>query len=294
MSSLCRHFFHYIPQEGPVRDNNPQGFFMSQPNGKSIPGASAHRTAIPWDPKSQPSCPTSPTSSGHPPVPSTPNPQTPHATPVPHASSSATPQVHYVQHAQPASQAGPQVGAPAQVVQVVNGSSVAYVNSPYQTVIVNQPVGGPHHQVVTSSGQPTGQILVQHAVGQPLHSGTPHQIVVHGAPPPTPGGQLNGIQPGQNYAAHPAPGTVHVYASSSTATPAHSQSNGIAYYTSGQPTGAPYALSQSSAHAAPVYLSNADASRMIVNASQRPEPLFVPPPNSIKTKRVLHSEAYLR
>ncbi|KAI6241398.1 hypothetical protein M3Y99_00367700 [Aphelenchoides fujianensis] len=275
-----KHFFHYIPQDGPVRDNNPQGLFVSQPNGKSIPNASAHRTATPWDPKSQPSVPTSPVTSGHPPVPSTPNPQTPHATPVPQASAASTPQVHYVQHAQPASQAGPQVGAPAQVVQVVNGSSVAYVNSPYQTVIVNQP--------------PAGQILVQHAVGQPLHPGTPHQIVVHGAPPPTPGGQLNGIQPGQNYAAHPAPGTVHVYASSSTATPVHSQSNGIAYYTPGQPTAAPYALPQSSAHAAPVYLSNADASRMIVNAPHRPEPLFVPPPQSIKTKRVLHSEAYLR
>ncbi|KAI6178614.1 hypothetical protein M3Y98_00519700 [Aphelenchoides besseyi] len=283
LTQRAKHFFHYIPQEQPVRDNNPQGMFVAQPNGKVIPSIVPTRTAIPWDPKAQPSAPNSPI---HPPVPGTPTSVLPsHTSAVTHHTpNSSTPQVY---HVQPASQSATAAGA-TQVVQVVNGSSVAYMNSPYQTVIVNQQ--GQHHQVMTSTGQATGQILVQHSVG---HPSTPHQIVVHGTPSST--AQINGIQPGQGYASHAASGPVHVYASSSTATSvAHPTANGLTYYTTqGQPA-THYTVPVSSIHSTTTQLNPTDASKTIVSAQPRPEPMFVPPPNSIKVKHVLHSEVYVR
>ncbi|KAI6225826.1 hypothetical protein M3Y95_00738000 [Aphelenchoides besseyi] len=281
LTQRAKHFFHYIPQEQPVRDNNPQGMFVAQPNGKVIPSIVPSRTAIPWDPKALPSAPNSPI---HPPVPGTPTSVLPSHTSAHHTPNSSAPQVY---HVQPASQSAAPAGA-TQVVQVVNGSSVAYMNSPYQTVIVNQQ--GQHHQVMTSTGQATGQILVQHAVG---HPSTPHQIVVHGTPSST--AQINGIQPGQGYASHATPGSVHVYASSSTATSvAHPTANGLTYYTTqGQPA-THYTVPVSSVHSTTTQLNPTDASKTIVSAQPRPEPLFVPPPNSIKVKHVLHSEVYVR
>lgn len=297
-----KHFFQYIPSKDGSSKDHPQGMFVCQPNGVPNPNAVAHKVAIPLDAK-QPSLPTSPVSTTNHSIASvaTPGPsnQPPPATPISHHPPGVAPhhQQIYVQHTPHST------SQPAQVVQVINGTSVAYVNSPYQTVIVNQPAGQ-HHQIVSSTGQPTGQILVQHAVGQPIHghTGTPHQIVVHGPPPTAQSSQpSNVLQPGQ-YIQHAAPGPVHVYGSSGTAIQNHGPSAAVPYYTpaSHQP-GQHYQVPAASVHSTPPppqqqqpQISYAEAARTIVNAPPRPEPLFIPPPNSIKVKHVLHSEVYLR
>jgi hypothetical protein len=263
--------------------------FICMPNGVQTANSIAHRTAIPLDAR-QPSLPTSPISTTNHSIGSsaTPGPsnQQPPGTPVAHQGIASHQQIYHLQHT-PSS-----TSQPAQVVQVINGSSVAYVNAPYQTVIVNQQPG--QHQIVTSTGQPTGQILVQHTVGQPIqaHSGTPHQIVVHGAAPNGQSSQSSGvIQPGQGYVQHNAPGPIHLYGSS---TNIHAPSSTVPYYT---PSNQSQVYQSASAlHSTPPpqhQMTNAEAARTIVTAS-RPEPLFIPPPNSIKVKHVLHSEAYLR
>lgn len=149
---------------------------------------------------------------------------------------------------------------------MINGSSVAYVNAPYQTVIVNQPVSGAHHQVVTSSGHPTGQILVQHTVGQPIHGhSTPHQIVVHGPPGAQSSQPSTIIQPGQGYAQHNAPGPVHVYGSSGTQS--HGPPTAVPYYTPAAhqpPPAQHYQLPAGTVHSTPPpqqQLSHAEAAR---------------------------------
>lgn len=288
---MFRHFFQYIPSKESSTKDNPQGMFVCQPNGVQVPNAVAHRTAIPLDAK-QPSLPTSPVSTtSHSISSSTPGPSNhaPPATPISHHPPGTTSQIYHVQHTSQSHA----TSQPTQIVQVVNGSSVAYVNSPYQTVIVNQPVSGAHHQVVTSTGQPTGQILVQHAVG---HS-TPHQIVVHGAPATQSSQPSTIIQPGQGYAQHSAPGPVHIYGSG---TPSHAPPSAVPYYTPGSHQAPPsqhYQIPAGSVQSTPPpqqQMSHVEAARTIVTAGSRPEPLFIPPPNSIKVKHVLHSEVYLR
>jgi hypothetical protein len=72
------------------------------------------------------------------------------------------------------------------------------------------------------------------------------------------------------------------------------------YYTPAvhqQPPAQHYQLPAGAVHSTPPpqqQMSHAEAARTIVTATPRPEPLFIPPPNSIKVKHVLHSEIYLR
>ena len=156
--------------------------------------------------------------------------------------------------------------------------------SPYQTVILNQPPPAGVHQMM----QPQATIMTSQ---QPPTQPPQHAIVQH-------------HQLGMNYAQNAAPGPVHVFTSS--AMPTLVGGHPSTYYTAqGQPLPQAAIMQAAPTHSlaaaatapvahAPAAFSQSDASRLIVASPSRPEPLFIPPPNSVKVKHVLHSEAYVR
>lgn len=259
-SQRGKHFFHYMPTSEPTTNSTKDqshGMFINQPNGISNPQAVPHKVAIPLDHISSPT--TSNGVNSH-------TPQTVHgpstsgvtSTPVSH---------HQIQQQTPAQQVyvqqtpQSQPGTTHQVVQVINGSSVAYLNTsnaPYQVILNPQPS--------TISAQPGQQIVVQHAVS--TSSSQPHIVLHNGTQ-----AQVSTLQPGQ-YAIHQAPGLAHSAPHSGQHVSSHP------YYPS---------VSQSG-----YSNGNLDNSRIIAASNKQQEPLFVPPPNSIKVKRVLHSETYYK
>lgn len=173
-------------------------------------------------------------------------------------------------------------------------------NQHYQTVIVNQlPHGsaqpGAPHQIVVHHGQNAASSAAAHPPGTVVASGAPsvvgaqHVYVHTGAPGAATGTQghlVNGVTPGTAYAAHPAPGPVHP--SSSAQQQHHPQVVHVQQTSSGLTQ---YVQASTSAATQPMI----DAGRTIVQAPPKPpEPVFVPPPNSIAVKRAMHSETYLR
>jgi hypothetical protein len=174
-----------------------------------------------------------------------------------------------------------------QLVQAtaLNGSTI-YVpaNQHYQTVIVNQMPhgssqgGGAHQIVLHHQGAQSGSVT---SSAQPM-VGAQH-VYVHTSAPGTASGTtslVNGMTPGTGYAAHPAPGPMHGTASAQSQHPQVVHVQAGAHGQAGASTSAQQAI---------------DPGRTVVQAPHRPpEPVFLPPPNSVQVRRAMHSETYLR
>uniref|UniRef100_A0A914CFV0 Uncharacterized protein n=1 Tax=Acrobeloides nanus TaxID=290746 RepID=A0A914CFV0_9BILA len=291
-----KNFFVFIdPPQSPESNkpgshNNTTSFgsFIHQPYGVATPDAIPCTVAIPY-----PSTNAVTTSVAHPQQHPTTSSTTVHTNSSIPAQNSGTTQYIIQQPGSMTGSVGGAHGAQGTAVQYVqatiNGSTV-YVpaGQQYQTIIVNQvPQGSsiatPQQHIVVHQSAPHSQSQVvqqatpqqpqvtsgyhQQAGVQQTPAGT-QQIILQQAGGTNSHATMNGVLPGTSYAAHQAQSSV------STTQPQHSLA-GTSSSTASQPI--------------------IDPGRTIVQAPPKPpEPVFVPPPNSIQVKRVMHSETYLR
>lgn len=291
-----KNFFVFIePPQSPESNkpgshNNTTSFgsFIHQPYGVATPDAIPCTVAIPY-----PSTNAVTTSVAHPQQHPTTSSTTVHTNSSIPTQNSGTTQYIIQQPGSMTGSVGGAHGAQGTAVQYVqatiNGSTV-YVpaGQQYQTIIVNQvPQGSsiatPQQHIVVHQSAPHSQSQVvqqatpqqpqvtsgyhQQAGVQQTPAGT-QQIILQQAGGTSSHATMNGVMPGTSYAAHQAQSSV------STTQPQHSLA-GTSSSTASQPI--------------------IDPGRTIVQAPPKPpEPVFVPPPNSIQVKRVMHSETYLR
>ncbi|KAI1728893.1 HMG (high mobility group) box domain-containing protein [Ditylenchus destructor] len=185
------------------------------------------------------------------------------------------------------------------------------------------------HQIVVHQAPPPGHHVLQQHHAQP---GQQHAVYVQQAPMHhgqasssaggmMNGGTVNGIAPGSSYVTAQPGSTIHVAGQQVNQAPQahhmqapphsavytthpqsiqHPMAHQAAPSTQGPSTSGPmHAQSgQPLANgnvAAPTMQPMIDAGRTVVQAPARPaEPVFIPPPNSIQVKRVMHSEAYVK